>query len=98
MPNKNDLNELYRILGNLEAGQAAIIDRLDRIETQTVKTNGRVTKLENKVFTKAEVEASDGWQQAFNKNLARVGLVMTAVAAAIVAIGNAAAQILKEMR
>ena len=96
MTNKNDLNELYRILGNLEAGQEAIIDRLERIEVQTTKTNGRVTKLENKAI-KVEPD-TDGFQQAFSKNLARVGLIMTAVAAAIVAVGNAASQVIKAIQ
>ena len=98
MSNKNDLNDIYNLLGQLQGGQGAIIERLERIETQTTKTNGRVTRLEGKVLDKANVEAPDGFQQAFNKGLARVGLIMTAVAAAIVAIGNAAAQVIKAMQ
>ncbi len=80
MANKNDLNEIYRILGNLEAGQASILDRLEAIESNHKPVQ------------------EGAWENAFNKNLARVGLVMTAIAAALVTMGNVIVQIIKELK
>jgi predicted nuclease with TOPRIM domain len=105
MPNnKNDLNELYRILGNLEGGQQAILERLESqdaklssIETQTKKTNGRVNKLWARVFEINPQPENKDFEQAFSKNLSRVALIMAAITAGIVSIGNVVVNILKEL-
>lgn len=98
MANKNDLNEIYNLLGQLQGGQEAILKRMDKqdlklesIEAQTIKTNGRVTKLEAK-------PTQEPFEKTFKTVVGRVVLVTGVVVSAFAVIGSAAKAFLEAVK
>ena len=62
---------LSKLLYSMQGDMKVHTEVLERIEAQTVKTNGRVTKLESDVTTCKE------WQSTMNGKLTMVGVFCT---------------------